>query len=505
MSNCKQTTKEVGGVHKALTTALAMHGATLIQGDSRKRMAEMDENSVDCLVTDPPYGMSEKEPDAAAMLQSWLSGDDYQASSKGLLNLEWDSFVPSPALWREALRVLKPGGYLLAFASSRTIDLTTLALRLAGFEIRDGISWHYSQGMPLHKNVKLKASHEPIVIARKPVEKGLTLEQNQEKYGVGHLDTDALRIGDVKNKPGVPAGRRAVNTILSHAQGCVSQGAAAVSCSAHYSGTKTTGFGAFGGGPTTPDATPSRRLGEETLEQWACVDGCPFSALNQQGKDEKHLPARYFTTLPPEELDIESVVRGELPAFAYFAKPGAREREAGLSEADFVAVRRNSLVIDRKTRREGRKSLNVHTTVKPIALMRWLIKLVCPQGGLVLDPFNGSGSTGCAAVLEGRRYIGIDLDSTEGYLDIAAARICHWAEQALLAGQQASPKKPSAIPPSNSHRVFACQVGVRRPSGRRWSDAPGFLHHGHYDHPGDAAPVTSSRGVISQRHALFAD
>jgi DNA modification methylase len=484
-NNVEKTKEGVGHIHKALTADLAMHGATLVQGDSREKMAELAENSVDCVVSDPPYGMSEKEPNAQAMITSWLSDEDYSASSGGLLNQEWDSFVPSPALWKEALRVVKPGGHLLAFASSRTIDLTTLALRLAGFEIRDGISWHHNTGMPLQRGIKLKASHEPIVIARKPMEKGLTLKANSQKWGVGYLNDGELRIGNVVNKPGAPNGRRAVNSIFSHTEGCVSRGEIEVSCNAHHSGTKVTGFGSYGGGTTTAHAEASHRPGHEMLEDWACVDGCPVQALNQQGKNDKHRPSRYFTTLPPEELDIERVLRGELPGFAFCTKPGPNEREAGLSRADFQPKYVKAMTIDKDTKKTGRSKLNVHTTVKPLKLMSWLIKLCCPEGGLVLDPFNGSGSTGCAAVLEGRRYIGIDLDSTEGYLDIAAARICHWGEQRVLAELNEEPVEaivtnetpvpaiPMALAGSSAGRISACQVGFKR----KFRHQPSLVSH----------------------------
>lgn len=126
--------------------------ATLYLGDCMEVMRQLPDASVDSIVCDPPYGLS-KEPDMADVLKHWLAGDDYKATGGGFMGKTWDSFVPGPAIWREALRVLKPGGHLLAFFGSRTYDMGTLALRLAGFEIRDQIAWIYSSGFPKSMNL----------------------------------------------------------------------------------------------------------------------------------------------------------------------------------------------------------------------------------------------------------------------------------------------------------------------------------------------------------------
>ena len=96
------------------------------------------DNSIDAVVTDPPYGLS-KEPDMMEVMKHWMNGDDYVHTGGGFMGKSWDSFVPGPSIWKEVFRVLKPGGHLLAFFGSRTYDLGTLAIRLAGFEIRDQI------------------------------------------------------------------------------------------------------------------------------------------------------------------------------------------------------------------------------------------------------------------------------------------------------------------------------------------------------------------------------
>lgn len=125
---------------------------TVINMECRTGMMTLPENSIDAIVTDPPYGLS-KEPDMAEVLRHWLAGDDYDHGGGGFMGKSWDSFVPGPATWREALRVLKPGGHALIFAGSRTQDLMTTSLRLAGFEIRDTAMWLYGSGFPKSLNV----------------------------------------------------------------------------------------------------------------------------------------------------------------------------------------------------------------------------------------------------------------------------------------------------------------------------------------------------------------
>ena len=119
----------------------------LYNGDCLEVMKTLPDNAVDSVVCDPPYGLS-APPDVAVVLNHWLNDEEYKHSGKGFMGKDWDSFVPGPLVWKEAFRVLKPGGYLLAFASSRTSDLMGMSIRLAGFEIRDNIAWLYASGFP---------------------------------------------------------------------------------------------------------------------------------------------------------------------------------------------------------------------------------------------------------------------------------------------------------------------------------------------------------------------
>ncbi len=124
----------------------------LHRGTAIAVLASMPDESVDAIVTDPPYGLS-KEPDIAEVLRRWLAGDDYEHGGGGFMGKSWDSFVPGPSVWKECLRVLKPGGHLLCFAGSRTVDLMGMAIRLGGFEIRDQIQWLYGSGFPKSMDV----------------------------------------------------------------------------------------------------------------------------------------------------------------------------------------------------------------------------------------------------------------------------------------------------------------------------------------------------------------
>lgn len=219
---------------------------TITEGDSYKVLMDLPDNSVDSVVTDPPYGLS-KEPDIKEVLAHWLTDQEYTHPGKGFMGKEWDSFVPSPLLWKEVYRVLKPGGHILCFAGTRTQDLMMISLRIAGFEIRDVVEWLYLSGFPKSMDVgkqfdkkagaerevigyksaglgtgktfafnednpqaskvvkitapasdlakkwtgwgtALKPAHEPIIVARKPLEK--TVCHSIEAYGTGAINLD---------------------------------------------------------------------------------------------------------------------------------------------------------------------------------------------------------------------------------------------------------------------------------------------------------------------------
>ena len=337
---------------------------TIACEDNMKALARMLDGSVDAIVTDPPYGLS-------------------------FMGQKWDYDVPTVELWRECLRVLKPGGHLLAFAGTRTQHRMAVRIEDAGFEIRDMLAWLYGSGFPKSSNVgaklpewegwgtALKPALEPITMARKPF-KG-TVAQNVHAYRTGALNIDGCRVDRGTQTGGWP------NNVI------------------HDGSDEVLGL--------LPVTEPSKAggMGGSNPGMWA--------GKRQRGRGG--------------HTDSGSAAR-----FFYCAKASRGEREAGLDGLEAKAK-----VYNGQSSRSGSKApgsvedkfttapaRNHHPTVKPIALMRYLIRLVTPPNGLVLDPFAGSGTTGCAAVLEGCRFTGVEL--VPSYAEIARLRIAYWEKWA---------------------------------------------------------------------------
>lgn len=379
----------------------------VLTGDCREVMATLNINSVDAIVTDPPYGLS-------------------------FMGKEWDHGVPGVPFWREALRVLKPGGHLLAFGGSRTFHRLVCAIEDAGFDIRDQIMWIYGSGFPkgcnfttqfdeallgIDKeedpkdwemsrshysahwegfNVALKPAHEPICVARKPLEG--TVAANVLKWGAGAINVDGCRVG-----------RREKPKIADPKHGGHSHNA----CGAPS-----------GGGKLLPDARwPANVIHDGSDEVLAGFPEAPGQIATAKTDGSWSDNAIYgamknvcrSSPQPRSETD-KSAAR-----FFYCAKASKKDRDEGLE--GFALG--NNMQVNGPRENEAAKHAtlraNTHPTVKPTDLMRYLCRLVTPPGGLVLDPFCGSGSTGKAAVLEGFRFLGVEL--SEEYAEIARARI----------------------------------------------------------------------------------
>jgi site-specific DNA-methyltransferase (adenine-specific) len=381
---------------------------TLHTGDCREVMATLPAESVDAIVCDPPYGLS-------------------------FMGKGWDHGVPGVDFWVEALRVLKPGGHLIAFGGTRTYHRLAVAIEDAGFEVRDCLMWLYGSGFPKSHDVSkamdkqagaerfegarvwqggnrsggivkdneneltseriiydapitdlakewhgwgtaLKPAYEPAILARKPL-RG-TVADNVAQWGVGGLNIDGCRVG-YQGK--APTGSGNESNVVVYG---------------HYKGT--------GGNETSP------------LGRW------PANVI----LDEEAAAA----------LDAQSGVGGA-SRFFYTAKASRSEREAGLGWHEKTKFRN----MNGQQRKDGTfqewvpeptERANHHPTVKPIALMRYMIRLVAPRGAVVLDPFMGSGSTGCAAMVEGMQFVGIDI--TPEYVDIARRRLAWWSSSSPL-------------------------------------------------------------------------
>ena len=404
---------------------------TLLKGNCLETLKTLEDNSIDSIVTDPPYEL-------------------------GFMGKSWDAsgIAYNVELWKQALRVLKPGGHLLAFSGSRTYHRMAVAIEDAGFEIRDQIMWIYGSGFPKsldvskaidrqagaerpdrtvetggksgsHENptrhvtnagspatpeaqqwqgwgTALKPAHEPIVVARKPLIG--TVANNVLTYGTGALNIDGSRVGTGTGEtktvqyPDI-RGNNYNNAIGTVEYTVTDQGRWPANVIHDGSEEVLAGFPNAKGG-----AYPAKR-GQAVNTSFASGQETEggYRAMGDDGS-----AARFF----------------------YCAKASKAERNAGL---DGLPERRESDRVkddgaggDNPRNRTNEARQNFHPTVKPLALMRYLIKLVTPPNGLVLDPFLGSGSTAVAAILEGFNWVGCEM--TEDYWPIIEARVA-WAQK----------------------------------------------------------------------------
>lgn len=395
----------------------------VLNGSSEEVLKQFPDNHFDSIVTDPPYLID-------------------------FLGKAWDNknndLTP---VFNECFRVLKPGGHMLAFSAARSYHWIAVMIENAGFEIRDQIMWIYSSGFPKSQDVgksidrsagkknklkdrgtkgtkgdkivknspgsgtlcpgcgrdsnaryscdkgidcgmvykpetekakqwagwgtQLKPAHEPICLARKPIK--LSIARNCQRWGVGALNIDATR---------VPWGE------------------------------------------------------DDDLKEWYAKypeqkskDGV-YTNYNPELQDKVKVDNKQPIDTTEVQGRFPSNVIGEIPDYQkyfYCPKVGRRERHIGLDDPGTM----NHSVVDHLDKQSTEKGNN-HPTVKPIELMKYLIKLVTPKGGRVLDPFNGSGSTGCAAVELDYQYTGIELDAK--YVEIATKRIQAWYEATHLPG-----------------------------------------------------------------------
>jgi len=359
----------------------------IICDDCLNAMPKMPENSIDSIVTDPPYGLS-------------------------FMGKDWDHGVPGEHFWRETLRVAKPGAHLLAFGGTRTFHRLACAIEDAGWEIRDCIMWVYGSGFPKSLDVSkaidkaageyvpgdvlsssrhsgasstgiattfrtktaanpstdaarqwsgwgtaLKPAWEPVIVARKPLEG--TVAENVQRYGTGAINIDECRVSYNEEKPNL--------------------------------GGEGYGF-RIEGRPEEPNnkgrwpANVIHDGSEEVLELFPNT---------KSGKMKQHIEGGQYNVYGKMyPRDVETIGdTGSAARFFYCAKASREDRNEG----------------------------NHHPTVKPTDLMRYLCRLVTPTGGVVLDPFMGSGSTGKAAVLEGFEFVGIEKEQES--CEIAKARI----------------------------------------------------------------------------------
>jgi site-specific DNA-methyltransferase (adenine-specific) len=374
---------------------IVLPNSTVYHGSNLDVLPTLPDNSVDSIVTDPPYEL-------------------------GFMGKSWDNsgIAYSVELWTECMRVLKPGGHLLAFSGSRTYHRMVVAIEDAGFEIRDMISWISNKTFPKSHNLEkatgskdwqgwgtaLKPTVEPIVMARKPVEG--TVAANVLAYGTGGLNIDASRIeGKLEGDPN------------------------------RFAKTDGGSFVASFGKNSPVVRSEGRWPANVILDPYTAELLDEQSGQVKGGTWNNTAGARHFNNNgEPTGYETKGTDKtiGGASRFFYVAKASKKDRNEGLEQ--FPEVRGGTERMNNSNERKEQlgesdrlpTSKNFHPTVKPTALMEYLIKLVTPEGGTVLDPFTGSGSTGKAALLNGYQFIGIEL--TDEYLPIIEGRL-NWANE----------------------------------------------------------------------------
>ena len=499
--------------------------ATVLHGDCLNELRTIPDNSIDAVVTDPPYGLSNTSPaQVADTITRWASGDrEYLPTSVGFMGHEWDGFVPPVAVWDECLRVLKPGGHLLAFAGSRTHDLMTLGIRLAGFEIRDSVAWAYGSGMPKSLNVSRaidmgrgKNRERQLEFTAWMRSTGITATTINEATGTSmasHYLTDgsqpAIATADLFDllRPHLPEVPEHIERLVAErtgiewtdyvkrevvgvkeramagwkmdgttefadreitaphsdeakqwdgwgtalkpsfepitlarkpldgtvAENVIKWGVGGINIDATRIGNDTVGWGGkAAGGQTWTDG--NNGLGKNSAPRpvegrWPAnmvLDESQAAELDRQSGNVKTGATK------PHQRDPDSSPMFKVGTWMTHSQPAS---EGGASRFFYVA---------KPDHKERPKTGGVqHPTVKPLSLMQWLIRLVVPEGGTVLDPFAGSGTTLEAAVRERVQSIGIERE--DDYLPLIKQRL----ERAVavkdeLTGFAAPPPKPKS-------------------------------------------------------------
>ena len=451
---------------------------TVHGGDCLEVLAAMPANSIDAVVTDPPYGLGNTTgAQVAETITHWVTGDrGFIPEGKGFMGRPWDAFVPPVAVWDEAMRVLKPGGHLVAFSGSRTLDLMQLAIRLAGFDVRDTLMWLYGSGFPKGQRLDERmAAFEAGVAPENGIPPEVYtvtayLRAARDAAGWSNRQIDALfgRNGMaghwVSNgqQPAVPS---------------LEEWARLKSELAPYLGDDVDGLVEQYAATNRPDDWGQRgestfldTLGDEydrdRLTEWSTalkpshepivlarkpVEGSTSRTVQVHGTGGLHVGAcRVGSEVVPGRPQPLLGVKGD--GVTGFGAGGARngavspaqvgrwpgnvmlddEAAAALDASAFGGASRFFYTAKASGRDRVKVDGQGHPTVKPVDLMRWLVRLVTPPGGTVLDPFAGSGTTLEAAIAEGFKAVGVEREPD--YLRIIQARLDRPIERALDLG-----------------------------------------------------------------------
>jgi DNA modification methylase len=375
-----------------------MNKVTLLKGDCLQKLKGLKDNSVDSVVTDPPYEI-------------------------GFMGKGWDDsgIANNPKLWKEVLRVLKPGGHLLSFSHSRTYHRQAVAVEDAGFEIRDQIMWIYGSGFPKSHNIgksvdKLQGNEREFV--------GLGASQPAKSGHFAGSTADSINYTEDKSRynPPVTKGNSPYEgwgTALKPAHEPIVMARKPLS-----EKTVAKNVLEYGTGGINIDGCRVSS-GDDYSNRNSYTDRETNSSTFQSGGQMKSDPNE-LGRFPANIIFDEEDNKEEWRRYFYCPKASKKDRDGGMEQLQSKSIKgrdegQDKTSIAYKARPTERK--NIHPTVKPTDLMAYLVRLVTPKGGVVLDPFMGSGSTGKASVREGFDFIGIERE--DEYMEIAKTRIEH--------------------------------------------------------------------------------
>jgi len=400
----------------------------VIHADCRDALREMADASIDACVTDPPYALvsigKRFGSDGAAPCREGKTGA-YARASRGFMGKKWDTgeVAFDPAMWREVLRVLKPGAHLLAFGGTRTYHRLACAIEDAGFEMRDMIAWLYGSGFPKSHSVgralgaewegwgtALKPALEPITLARKPLVG--TVAANVLRHGVGALNIDASRI---------------------HWAGAEDAAAAAAAAAAGFAGSRAKGTAKQSAsiGKESRDGT-NRYQPDKLTGRW------PANVIHD-GSDD------VVAAFPDSDVGSGSGSGSGGIWSPSTGFPAGRTYGDGRGSAARFFYSAKADAVDRLESK--------HPTVKPVDLIAYLIRLITPPGGTVLDPFAGSGTLGMACMREGFDAILIEREAE--YIADIRRRINHVQgnDTPLFGGSTVSPPPARVVPSTDGSRT----------------------------------------------------
>jgi DNA modification methylase len=374
-------------------------------GDCLDVLKMLPESSIDAVVTDPPYHLTSIVKRFGAENAKPTVDGVYNRSTRGFMGKQWDGgdIAFRPELWAEVLRVLKPGGHMVCFGGTRTYHRMVCAIEDARFEVRDQLAWVYGSGFPKSHNIgngwgtALKPAWEPVCLARKPLSES-TVAANVLRWGIGALNIDGCRI-EAADARAARYGNKAPGGTTAAFQ---------------YQDRKSAVWDAPAG------RWPANLCHDGSAEVLAEFPETGTSSGGKQQRTAKRTRRRLCRNIDPREQNAGGLGdSGSAARFFYTAKADANDR------------------LNSK-----------HPTVKPVDLMQWLVRLVCPKGATVLDPFAGTGTTGAAAFIEGCRAVLIEREAE--YLADIERRM-----ELLLSGPDERSRKLTKPDPHETLPLFA--------------------------------------------------